>query len=382
VIRLREGEAARVTLAQDDAAYLARMLRGRALVSTNELRVDRLAGIWALPSGRTLTVEPRKGTGADLFAWMCAIDDRLAELDTSAARAGASQGDLPEAAALTFCHLLTNALQLVGPRRHYAERRTAEATVRGRIAWSRYAREPLSSRIPCVYWERDVDTPLNRLFSRVLRQLLVDPRLSTLLRARFSLLLDLFGGIPPTPPPYMLDLQRPLPRTEAAFEPARKLALVLLERLGLAFTGELPAFAFSLDLARLFERSVERALQHVPCSAPPRYQVRQKYDSHDAWSAIDAVVTTERGHVVVGTKYASAATKAHLYQVLAYMRMIDSRVGVLVYPSGAHVVSHRVADPKRSWEVHVLQLDPVLISKVGPRALTDFADIFVAALAS
>jgi 5-methylcytosine-specific restriction endonuclease McrBC regulatory subunit McrC len=382
VIRLREGEAGCVSLAEGDAAYLARKLGGRAAVSASALRVDRIAGIWALPSGLTLTVEPRKGTGADLFAWMCAIDDRLTELDTSAAPAGASKGGLPEVAALTFCHLLTNTLQRVGPRRHYAERRTAQATIRGRIAWSTYAREPLSSRIPCVYWERDVDTPLNRLFSRVVRQLLVDSQLGALLRVRFSALVDLLGGVPPTPPPALLDLKRPLPRTEAAFEPARQLAVVLLERLGLAFTGALPAFTFSLDLARLFERSVERALELVPWRAQPRFQVRHSYDNRDAWSAIDAIVTTERGPVIVETKYASVASKPHLYQVLAYMRMMDSRVGVLIYPSGAEIGSRRLAGPYRSWEVHILELDPVLISRLGRRALADFAATIIAALAS
>lgn len=379
MIRVREGELARVALAHRDVDYLVRTLRGRALVSTSELRVDRVAGIWALPSGRTLTVEPRKGTGADLFAWMCAIDDRLLELNTSPASAGASQGDLPEVAALTFCHLLTSTLQRVGPRRHYAERRTPQATVRGRIAWSTYAREPLSSRIPCIYWERDLDTPLNRLFSCVVRQLLVDSRLGALLRLRFSGLVDLLGGVPPKPPVALLDLKRPLSRTEAAFEPARRMALVLLEMLGLAFTGDLPAFTFSLDLARLFERSVELALQHVPCSAP-RFQVRHTYDGSDAWSAIDAIVTGAKGPVVVETKYTSAASKPHLYQVLAYMRMIDSRTGVLVYPRGAQLESRRLADRNGTWEVHVLELDPVLIGKLGRRALTDFAATFAATL--
>lgn len=376
MIHVREGELTTCDLTFSEMTYLERALPGHALVTRTQLRVQRLAGIWSLPSGRSLVVAPRKGTGADLFAWMCAVDSRLFELAHSSTRAGASSGHLVDVAALTFCHLLSATLQRAGPRRNYAERRTESGSIRGRVDWRVYARRALRSSVPCVYWDRVLDTPLNRLFAKVLRQIAAESALKRALSSSITPLLDLLGHVPPTPPHTILDLERPLPRGDATFESARRLAVVLLECMGASFAGEKPAFSFQVDLARLFERSVERALTFL-CS-PVHFQFRPPYqgnlDGEGGWSAIDAVVSGSRGRVVIETKYATAFSKSHLYQTLAYMKMIDSSIGVLVYPSGAELPTRRfIADGASRWQVVVRELDPVHVARDGERALREFA---------
>ena len=342
----------------------------------------RLAGLWTLPSGATLVVEPRKGSGADLFAWICAIDPRLIGHFRGLASAGTSAGDVGQVAVRTFCALLLGLVQRTGARRQYRERREERATLRGRVEWAAYARQSVSLRIPCVHWERDLDTPLNRLLSLVLHRIAASEVLRKAGGGDLAFLLDVFGHVPQTPPASVRDLGLPLSRLDAEFEPARRLAVVLLDELGLALGGSHAGLSFQVNLARLFEQTVERAVCTVAWSEPPAFQFRPAYegDRDGEWSAIDTLVRTADGPLVVDAKYASSFSKSHLYQVLAYMKMVGARCGALVYPTGAELGSRRFrALGTTRWDVHVLDLDIVRVSEeTGSTALRDLGAVLSA----
>lgn len=377
MIRIREGEPALIRLATQDLEHLTRTLGRDAQLSNSQILVRRLAGLWALPSGETLIVEPRKGSGVDLFAWMCAVDPRLVSSFRGLSLQGAQQGGVAEVAARVFSVLLVAELRRHGARRQYREKREWTPALRGRVDWAAYAREALPVRIPCVHWERDLDTPLNRLFSAVLHHLRASETLRSACGTELSYLLDVFGHIPAKAPVELLDLERPLSRGDAEYEAVRRLAVVLLDHLGVGLGGDRAALSFQVNLARLFEQSVELAVLTVRWTAPPVFQARPPYEGElGERSAIDVLVSTAEGPLVIDAKYASRFSKEHLYQVLAYMKMVGSRRGVLVYPTGAEIKSWRYRGTgDDGWEVRVVELDPMQVgvdsglelSRVGTR---------------
>ena len=179
-----------------------------------------------------------------------------------------------------------------------------------------------------------------------------------------------------------MDLERPLARLDADFEPIRRLGVVLLDSLGLMLVGRDPGLIFRVNLARLFERSVECAILSVPWPAPPRFQVRPAYDgdSEAEKSALDALVQARDGALVVDAKYATQFSKQHLYQVLAYMKMVGASRGALVYPAGADLGARTFrARGAHAWDVHVLELDPVLVARDTARTLMELGAALAAA---
>lgn len=368
MIRIHEGELASLELVAGDVAHLKRILGRDTEVAPTHLLVRRKAGIWVLPSGQTLCVEPRKGTGADVFAWMCAVDPRLIGHMHEASTEGARAGGVAEVAIRVFCSTLMGILRRNGLRQQYRRKPEACSSIRGRVDWAAYAREPLPARVPCVFWQRDLDAPLNRMLAAVLRVALLHESLRRAGGRELSYLTDMFGHVPAQCPESMLDLSHPLPRAEADYEGLRRLAVILLEGAGLAHGGAVPALGFEVDLARLFERSVERSLLLTSWSTPPQFQMRPPYEGEngDEWSAIDALVSEGSEPIVVDAKYAARFSKGHLYQVLAYMKMVDARRGVLVYPTGAELASRLYRGTGGSaWEVRVLEVDPVQIGRDG-----------------
>ncbi|MFM2418039.1 MAG: hypothetical protein RL385_2762 [Pseudomonadota bacterium] len=180
---------------------------------------------------------------------------------------------------------------------------------------------------------------------------------------QLPLLLGILGQVPPLLAPDILNLDRPLSRAESEYEPVRRLAVVLLESLGLVHGGARTSVAFKVDLARLFERTLECAIRTQRWSKPPEFQKRPAYAGEAGErSAIDALVHREDGPLVVDAKYASAFSKGHLYQVLAYMKMAGAERGALVYPAGAEIGSRRYRGTgAERWEVVVHELDPVAL---------------------
>jgi hypothetical protein len=150
------------------------------------------------------------------------------------------------------------------------------------------------------------------------------------------------------------------------FEPVRRLTVVLREGLGMAIGGGEATLTFQVDVWRLFEQSVQQAILVVPWPAPPQFQARPPYEGDDGGDAsfMDALVFGPGGPLVIDAKYSSAFAKSHLYQVLAYMKMIGATRGALVYPKGA-VMGSRVFRNRggASWEVQLLEVDPVEVAR-------------------
>ncbi len=378
-MRASEGIPTALELTDKDVAYLRHALHGnihfrRIHGGIHEATVRRVAGLWALPSGKTLAVHPEKGTGADVFAWMCAVDPRLgAVLWQGMTRDGADLGDVASVMVRAFTNHLEQDIARAGPRRDYQRRAADTSVIRGRIHWAELARRGQPIPVPCHFWEHNVDTPLNRLFAMTLRAISSGVLLRTAGGAPLERLRELLGHVPPLAPDWIRDRTRPLSRLEAGFEAARSLALAILEHMGLAHGGGGRGLAFRVDLVRLFELTVEAAADRGEWDSRPRKQCRPPYegDAGDANSRIDILVSTAGRELVIDAKYSKAFLKSHLYQVLAYMQMLGAKHGALVYPTGARLQSKvfKSAPGRPEWEVRVYEVDPIAVASNGRREL-------------
>ena len=380
MIELREGEAAPVDLSDGDVAHLETVAGGvfsagrRDTVSGKvHITVRRHAGLWTLPSGRTLCIHPRKGGAADLLAWLAAVDPFMQAITWGhLVRWGGGEGAVTTVLVRTFCGALLAQMAVAGPRREYQSVDGDLEFVRGAVRWSALAQRAAAVTIPCRYWERTPDTDLNRLFAAALDMASSQSVLAAAGGHELIRLRRAFGLVPRAYSSSIADLTRPLRRVDAAFEPVRALAVAVLAGLGRAHGGTERALAFSVNIERLFERTVEAALSTQSWDHPPRFQAPPPYsaDGRTGDSRMDALVKLDGQPIVVDAKYAQTASKGHLYQVLAYMKMTSARLGVLVYPAGA-VLDARCyrgqgGDP---WTVLALEIDPVAIAKGGREAV-------------
>lgn len=210
----------------------------------------------------------------------------------------------------------------------------------------------------------DIKQNCHALFATVLRFIAEQEPLRAVGGHQLQFLLGLLGHIPATLAPEIVNLDRPLGRGETEYEPARRLAVLLLESFGLLLGGTHAGVSFQVDLARLFERSVECAVQSQRWMKPPEFQRRPPYEGDmGGWSAIDALIHRDNGPLVVDAKYSMSFSKDHLYQVLAYMKMMNAEHGALVYPTGADLPSRRYrGHGVQGWQVTLHELDPIQLS--------------------
>ena len=373
LIEVREGTPRKVTLSAREADFMRGRLGHRFVSDGSTITVRRSAGLWALPTGRTLLVRPTKGDGADLLGWMAAVDRRFAGVRWgSLALEGGTSGDVVAIMVRVFCAWLEAELASAGPRRDYQPQHRELSTLRGRIVWNDLARKSLPVRVPCRYWERNLDTPLNRLFAQALNACWTSPVLNAAAPVSLERLRRFFARVPARAPDIMLDLDRPLSRLDAPFEPVRRLAVALILASGHGLGGDERTLEFHVDLARLFERTVEAAVALETWDRPPVPQFRPPYVAGDADgnSRIDVLAVAGGQQLVIDAKYTSAFSKAHLYQVLAYMKMLDASHGALVYPVGAEVPATHFSSlgvAANAWRVELLFVDAQKIATVVGR---------------
>lgn len=371
LIEVREGTPRDVVLSVREAEFLRGRLGHRFLTDGSTITVSRSAGLWALPTGRTLLVRPTKGDGADLLGWMAAVDPRFAGVRWgSLALEGGTSGDVIAVMVRVFCAWLQAELASAGPRRDYQPQHRDLGTLRGRIVWNDLARKSLLVRIPCRYWERNLNTPLNRLFVQALDACWTRPVLNAAAPVSLERLRRIFARVPGRAPDVMFDLDRPLSRLDAPFEPIRRLAVALIVAAGHGLGGDDRTLEFHVDLARLFERTVEAAVALETWDRPPVAQFRPPYVAGDADgnSRIDVLAVAAGKQLVIDAKYTAAFSKAHLYQVLAYMKMLNASHGALVYPVGADVPAPYFGSRgflTKPWWVDVVRADVLKLAATG-----------------
>lgn len=100
---------------------------------------------------------------------MYAVDPRFQPVKwRGTAREGSeAQGDVASITVRAFAQLLGVDLSRAraAPRRDYQRREADMSVVRRTIRWGALASRTSPIPVPCRFWERDLDMPLNRLFA-------------------------------------------------------------------------------------------------------------------------------------------------------------------------------------------------------------------------
>ncbi len=377
VLRARENETFR--LDQKDADYLTRLLGGRFERRHGGYAVCRLVGQVLLPSRRILVVHSQKAPDAGVLAWAAYADPRLAGLRmlTGALPLG-SQADLTAVTVGLFLRELMTVVRKQGLRRDYQRVRVRSSTIRGRIDFHRLASTGGDvARMPCVSWERLPETPLNRLISAALACVDRIPGLPSDLRRLRSEAGAPFAHVPPSVDRELLSGKKQLGRLEAPYELVLALALMILAGSGIQERqrGEMSP-AFFINIERLFEMAVARALEESPLRArakvPAHYMVQYAGRAPERRSMEMDVFFSESpvGPVVVDAKYKTRVSSSNIQQMTAYCLMARSTRGLLILPAG-HVDVNQVlivGPPEGAAKIGILELDTSAADLAGWQA--------------
>lgn len=273
--------------------------------------------------------------------------------------------DLTPAFAAFFARLLEQTLAR-GMRRDYVPVEDSLVALRGRLDMSRQVRSPVLTPLACRFDEHSIDTPHNRILKAAALRLVRLPGIGEQNRDALRHLLMWFGEVADSPPPTRAVLRRGFTRLDAQYEPAVRLACMVIDGASLAHEfGEITANTFLIDMNRTFEKFLEVRLAAAlrgRLQVSPQHPVHLDVDRR-VRMAPDLVFLRAGSPAYVGdAKYKVVSdvsgVDADLYQLLAYTTALGLPEGVLVYAeAGDHVPAGEVDVALSDKRLHVRRID-------------------------
>jgi len=357
-------------LAPGDLIHLTKLLGGALQVRGPNAVVAHTVGHVVLPSGRLLRIRSRKAPAASILAWSAYVDPMLGDLRILGDAALTSQeSDVAALVARLFLAELARALGMHGIAKTYGKTATISATIRGRIDFSKVARQGGdASRIACQVWERRPRSSAMMLLAATLRTLAADPVMRAVMPEVRRHLLLAFSDVPSDIDALLLDGRAGIERNEHGFLVSVVLARLALRHVGLGDGSLNDGLAYLVGLDRLFERAVVRALQENGIKVRPKHQIRHERIGERGRSTagtsameLDALCPVlAQGGVVVDAKYKDSISSSNLHQMVAYCALTGARQAVLAIPSQliGDRRSYRFDVPKaHAVTVHLIEFD-------------------------
>lgn len=357
-----------------DLAFIQNTLGGNLERRRDGWAITRLVGHLALPSGRALRIRSPKATGAAVLSWMAFVDPTLAGLRfVGRVPEAVDAGDVATLATRLFFIELFAAIQRHGVGRAYVRTRAYSSAVRGRIDFAALARQGGNySKLPCQLWERQPDTPLNRLLAAAIDAIARDivlrgPFATDIRRAQVA-----FTGVPPQPNFDTLSGTVASSRTAQPYLAVEALARILITGAMLGEGQASPGVGFLVNLETLFEKTVVRALTaaklDIDAKAKVPYSRTGEHGRHTTHSMeADVVIRNlNSGPIVVDAKYKSTLSASNIQQMITYCFVLGARIGVLVVPGGitGDLRSYNVVPPtdgkggrSSTINIHVVELE-------------------------
>jgi 5-methylcytosine-specific restriction enzyme subunit McrC len=259
---------------------------------------------------------------------------------------------LPGAEGLDF--LVGRLVQLLterataGLHRGYAERAEPTAFLVGALDVPTQLRTATAQKnqLHCRFEDFTVDVPCNQLPRATAERLLGSPLLGSSLRAALQRALQGWTGVRATDVTLKSFAALPADRLTESYRPLLDVCRLLIDGLtpGQA-AGLTPCPAFLLDMDRVFEQYVTRALQEsfevggrTQVQVQPLFAVDSIHDDQPDIQMRPDVVASRDGRAlfVADAKWKDVARDrllpADIYQVLAYCTALRARHGILVYP--------------------------------------------------
>jgi 5-methylcytosine-specific restriction enzyme subunit McrC len=259
-----------------------------------------------------------------------------------------------------------------GLHRAYVERVAHGPLLQGRLDLAAQMRNAAGARdkVHCRYEEFTADVSCNQLPKATAELVVRSPLLGETARQALAGSLRSFGPVQSVPlgPESFADVAAD--RLTAAYQPLLDLCRLLVEGLGpTANAGPTPGPAFLLDMERVFENYVTRALSEAlgayQINIQPLWQMRPIQETGPPLTMRPDLTLHRDGQplAVVDAKWKrSSKVRADLYQILGYCAARGFPCGILIYP-GRH---------DRAWDYELaeggVRLRILTLRVVGSRA--------------
>lgn len=273
--------------------------------------------------------------------------------------------DVAPAFAAFFSRLLEQTLAR-GMRRDYVAFEEALVAVRGRIRMDRQMRSAVVSPIACDFEEYSIDTPHNRVLKAATLKLSQLSGIGAQTRSALRHLLLWFGEVGDNPPMVEAVLRQGFSRMDAHYEPAVRLACLVLGGRSLDHRiGDVTASTFLIDMNRTFEKFLEVRLASAlegDLSVSPQHRVHFDH-ARSVRIEPDLVFMDGLAPVFVGDakyKLGSPASGASpdLFQLLAYTTVLDLPEGVLVYAQSEEEIPNTLVEVVNGDKrLHIRRID-------------------------
>lgn len=276
-----------------------------------------------------------------------------------------SYPEITSAFAAFFARLLEHTLAR-GMRRDYVAIEDELVSLRGRVAIEQLARRPVPTPLPCRFDEYSIDTPHHRILKAATLRLARLPGIGDRNRDALRHLLMWFGDVDDRVPPTSQVLRRGFSRLERHYEPAVRLACLLLDGGSLMHSfGSTSAGAFLVDMNKAFEAFLEVRLgAALRGTLEVRGQAATFLDA-DRRVRMKPDLMFDRGPATVyvgDAKYKVTkdinGVDSDLYQLLAYTTALDLPEGVLIYAQADQVIPAQEINVVRAGKrLHVHRVD-------------------------
>lgn len=254
--------------------------------------------------------------------------------------------ELTPAFAAFFARMLEHTL-IRGMRRDYVVMEESLVAVRGRLQMERQMRSPVLTPAHCRFDEHSIDTPHNRVLKAAANRLVRLPGIGVQNRNTLRHLLMWFGEVGDHPPAPRAVLRRGFTRLDAYYEPAVRLACMILDGASLDHgLGDVTANTFLIDMNRAFEAFLEvRLAASLRGTLTVRGQVATHLDAdRQVRMRPDLLFLRNETAAYVGdAKYKVTSditgVDSDLYQLLAYTTALGLSEGVLIYAQSDEAVT-------------------------------------------
>lgn len=294
---------------------------------------------------------------------------------------------------LIVSRLASEASRLVarGIYRSYVPRQASLSSPHGRILFSRFAREPLTTaKLPCRFEERHENVLPNRVLLTGLvlaRRLAVDSEVQARISRLVATLTDRVQPVPLSEETFRA-LVREGNRLTTAYEPAVALIRLLIAGAGIGLDAgaertELPGFLF--DMNRLFQDVVERFLREwlEDSTVMPQHRLQDMFRYDPAYNPRrqrsptprpDYVLRREdRVVAMIDAKYRDLWEQSLppriLYQLSVYaLSQMDCQTAVILYATttpAAREARIEISDPVRGGTRAWVLLRPVCLPELA-----------------
>jgi 5-methylcytosine-specific restriction enzyme subunit McrC len=339
------------------------------------LKTHSYVGMIVLPTGRTITIEPKVSIST-LFALLARVYDPTKQIFEDKPQPYTTVKELFEFI-VSFYVNHTEELIARGLLRGYQSQIEDTPAIRGRllIVETLHARPGLYDRHRCSYRHFTSDIPENRILLWTTYNLRAWKYVEADLHSRLYRIQHLMTDVRLDPSARLLYDRLEFHRLNDFYQPALALAKLILDHLSFSGAhGKEPFMAYLIDMNALFQKYLAVILDQELGKAG--YSIREEERHSLDWDKkipVEPDVILYQGtnmRTIIDAKYKLKEDEGDLYQMLAYCHALNLNQAILVHPDHENAPKGEIL-MRGPGNIHVTYLQ--LNLRGGPKELDDQA---------